>query len=344
VLSVAAFGLRAQGRFAEALPAMRSALQMLREARDWVNAAAQASNLSECELSVGEVAIAAVTAEQSIAHADQSRNEYQMMSKRATHADALHAAGRYKAAEHLFLEAERRQKERQPKYPLLYSLWGNRYCDLLLANGKWTAARDRAIQTLEWASSKNWLLDISLDMLTLGRAHLGLALYAVPQGKQRQARDDVVTARTKVETAIDGLRAAGQLEQVARGLLVRTAFHRSVGDWDGAARDLDEVEEIAEPGPMRLNLCDVALERARLAFAPIVAFAPLNGLIDDSPPQPVEPPTEEGAKLVEEARVNLVTARDLIEQCGYHRRDEELAELEAVLRGERRFADLPPRV
>jgi hypothetical protein len=33
---------------------------------------------------------------------------------------------------------------------------------------------------------------------------------------------------------------------------------------------------------MRLHLCDMALERARLAFARIQAFAPLNGLTDDS--------------------------------------------------------------
>jgi hypothetical protein len=45
-----------------------------------------------------------------------------------------------------------------------------------------------------------------------------------------------------------------------------------------------------------------------------------------------------------EARVNLATARELIERCGYHRRDEELAELEAVRDGHRCFADLPPRV
>jgi hypothetical protein len=129
-----------------------------------------------------------------------------------------------------------------------------------------------------------------------------------------------------------------------RGLLARAAFRRSVGDWDSAARDLDEVEEIAEPGPMRLHLCDMALERARLAFSHIAAFAPLNGLIDDSPPQPVPPGAEESAKLAEEARANLATARELIERCGYRRRDEELAELEAVLAGHRRFADLPPRV
>jgi hypothetical protein len=134
------------------------------------------------------------------------------------------------------------------------------------------------------------------------------------------------------------------LHDLPRGLLARAAFRRSVGDLEGAARDLDEVEEISEPGPMRLHLCDMALERARLAFARIEAFAPLNGLIDDSSPKPLPPGAEESATLTKEARVNLATARELIERCGYHRRDEELAELEAVRDGHRRFADLPPRV
>jgi hypothetical protein len=53
-------------------------------------------------------------------------------------------------------------------------------------------------------------------------------------------------------------------------------------------------------------------------------------------------PFDSRAKLAEEARV--ATARELIETCGYQRRDEELAELEAVRAGHRRFADLPPRV
>jgi len=33
----------------------------------------------------------------------------------------------------------------------------------------------------------------------------------------------------------------------------------------------------------------------------------------------------------------------LIAECGYHRRDEELSELDEVVTGRRRFADLPPR-
>jgi hypothetical protein len=56
------------------------------------------------------------------------------------------------------------------------------------------------------------------------------------------------------------------------------------------------------------------------------------------------PNTEEIAALKSEAEKQLKIAANYIEQCGYHRRDKELTELQAVLRGERKFADLPPRV
>ena len=95
---------------------------------------------------------------------------------------------------------------------------------------------------------------------------------------------------------------------------------------------------------MRLYLCDITIERARLACAKIEAFAPLNGLLVGDPPKPLVPDAAEAAQLKEEAANQLSIAADYIKTCGYHRRDEELAELQAVLRGERKFADLPPRV
>jgi len=49
--------------------------------------------------------------EQSVAYADESGDEYEMLSKRTTHADALHAGGRRGEAERLFVEAEGRQKK-----------------------------------------------------------------------------------------------------------------------------------------------------------------------------------------------------------------------------------------
>ena len=157
-------------------------------------------------------------------------------------------------------------------------------------------------------------------------------------------RDDARAARARLEEAVEGLRTSGKNDFLPHGLLARAAFRRSIADWDGAARDLDEVEEIAEPGPMRLFLCDAALERARLAFARLEAFAPLSGLVDDGPAKPALPDAAEAARLREEATAGLATARKLIAECGYHRRDEELAELEDVAAGRRRFADLPPRV
>lgn len=346
VIGEAAFALGAQGRFAEALPANRAGLRRDEDAQNWRNAAIAASNLSQAELLAGEVAAAVATAEQSVAHADRSGDEFQMTSKRTTHADALHSAGRREDATQAFADVERRQKEWQPEYPLLYSLQGYQYCDLLLGRGDHTVARDRASQTVKWVRQHGSLLDIALDTLTLGRADLGLALMAVSANQISAAtRDDALTARARLDESVDGLRAAEQSDNVPRGLLARAAFRRGVGDWGGAARDLDEAEEIAEPGPMWLYLCDMALERARLAFSLIEAFAPLNGLLEnDDPPKPAVPSAERIAGLKSEAEKQLTIAADLIETCGYHRRDEELAELQSVLRGERTFASLPPRV
>jgi tetratricopeptide (TPR) repeat protein len=346
VLAESAYHLRAQGRFAEALPVHRAALRMAEEAQDWRNAAVRASNISQAELLAGEVAAAVATAEQSAALADRSSDKFQMMGRRATYAYALHAAGRLTAAEQAFTDAERQQEERQPVYPLLYSLQGYWYCDLLLTKGDHAAAHDRATKILEWENESDSLLDRALVRLSLGRADLSLALVsASTQQTSATMRDDVRTAYARFNEAVDGLRTAGTGDHLPRGLVARAVFHRSIGDWHGVARDLDEVEEIAEPGPMRLYLCDMALERARLAFAQIEAFAPLNGMLEkDNPPKPVVLSGEEIAKLKSEAEKQLKIAADYIETCGYRRRDEELAELQAVLRGDRKFADLPPRV
>ena len=133
-------------------------------------------------------------------------------------------------------------------------------------------------------------------------------------------------------------------EFVASGLLGRVAFRRANGDWAGAQGDLEEVEEIAELGPMRLHLCDMALERARVALARIEGFAPLNGLLDQGPPKPELPDVATMEQLKAEATDHLAAARAIITDCGYHKHDDELAELDAVLAGTRRFAELPPRV
>ena len=136
LLNETAYYLRALGRATEALEPMRATIAFYTKNGHWKQAAQGASNLSELELTLGEVAGAVGDAEQSVTYADRSGDAFQRMSKRTTHADALHQAGRRDEAEARFREAEQMQAERQPDYPLLYSLPGFQYCDLLLAEAE----------------------------------------------------------------------------------------------------------------------------------------------------------------------------------------------------------------
>ena len=136
LLNQAAFHLRALGRLTESLEPLRATIEINAKKSEWKNAAVCASNLSELELTLGEVAGAVGDAEQSVAYADRSGDARELLEDITTHADALHQAGRQAEAEARFREAEQMQAERQPAYPLLYSLSGFRYCDLLLAEAE----------------------------------------------------------------------------------------------------------------------------------------------------------------------------------------------------------------
>jgi tetratricopeptide (TPR) repeat protein len=141
LLNEAAFGLRALGRLTEALEPMRAGLEMRVKQDNWKQASISYSNLSELELTLGEVAGAVGDAEQSMTYADRSGDANWIYASRTTLADALHQAGRRAEAEARFREAEQMQAEREPEYPLLYSLPGFRYCDLLLTEAERAAWR-----------------------------------------------------------------------------------------------------------------------------------------------------------------------------------------------------------
>ena len=197
-----------------------------------------ASNLSELELTLGEVAGAVGDAEQSVSHADRSGDAFMRNTSRARSADARHQAGRRVEAEARFRETEALQAESQPDYPLLYSVSGFQYCDLLLAEAEraaWQATcsgglrppedgdaqraalqavSHRATQTLKWmeAWSGASLFNRSLDHLTLGRA----AFYAaILEGSSFDP------CHAPLHDAVAGLRRAGVQDYLIRGLLTR---------------------------------------------------------------------------------------------------------------------------
>ncbi len=304
LLNQAAYHLRALGRLTEAVEPMRAGLERRVAQKNWKQAAVNASNLSQLELVLGNVGASVQAAEQA-EFADASRDEFLRTEHRTTLADALHQAGRREEALARFREAETMQEKQQSQFPFLYSLRGFCYCDLLLAGAERAAARGedaldardgcseverRALQMLEWCHTDYRLLDIALDHLTLGRARL---LKSILEGGYLNE------AQNQIEQAVDGLRGAGQVQFLPRGLLTRAWLRSAQGDSSGAQADLDEAEQIAERGPMPLHLADIHLYRARLFHN----------------------------------RAALAEAQRLVEKHGYGRRREELADLEAMAAG-----------
>jgi tetratricopeptide (TPR) repeat protein len=373
LLHEAGYTLSALGRMTEALEPMRAGLPIELKREDWKNAVMRASNLSELELTLGEVAGAVGDAEQSVTYADAAgyADWQNFIRTRTTYADALHQTGRRPEAEARFREAEALQAKSQSDYPLLYSLWGFRYCDLLLAaperaawqctlgsagfqpassgilpeTPQWTVTRkasschegatssaaqaarrsrqdarapwihscravsQRAARTLDWSSNhfgNASLLDIALDHLTLGRA----ALYeAILKGSSLDP------CHASLQHAVDGLRRAGDVTRLPRGLLTRAWLRSLIGACTGpesAQSDLDEAWEIAERGPMPLFLADIHLHRARL-FGSLRSEASHEKYPWESP------------------AADLAAARRLIAKHGYLRRKEELEDAEAAL-------------
>jgi len=326
LLSQSVYCLRAIGRLLEALEPKRAALETDVRLENWVEAAKSASTLSELEVTLGKVAAATEDAEQSLTYAERSGDAFMRMVNRARVADALHQAGRRAMAETRFREAEQMQAERQPDYPLLYSLSGFQYCELLIATPEraaWQrtlecgdlsphsktlrAVSNRATTALEIVLnfSRN-LLAIALNHLTKGRAALYAAILSNSSFRNSQS---------EIELAVAGLRRSGQQDDLPRGLLTR-GWLRFLSDArtgpESAQEDLDEAWEIAERGPMRLFMADIHLYRARLFHA--VKPYPWNKFDDGT----------EGRG----PKDDLAAARKLIERCGYWRRKEELEDAE----------------
>ncbi|KAA3660091.1 MAG: hypothetical protein DWQ10_07490 [Calditrichaeota bacterium] len=317
VLSFAGFNLRALGRLREAAEPMQAALELAEKQEEWKSAAVRAGNLSELFLTLGDVSRAVRFARQSVEFADRGGDEMLRKATRSRLADALHQDGDLSESEKYFRESEEIQKKWQPEYPILYTVSGFQFCDLLLSHGQAQEALERAGQTIKWVKN---LLSIALDYLTLGRAHLQLALENIPLKRKfgeanPPSKGDFEEAARYLDQAVAGLRKAGQQDDLPRGLFARAALRRALGQFEPAWEDLHEALEIAERGDMRLWLTDYHLEAARLCLAEMEAGSLRL----------------EAGDLKLEAGEHTRAAAKLVEETGYHRRDLEVDELEEAL-------------
>lgn len=294
---------------------------------NWKIAATAARNLSELALMVGDLDAALQHVKQAMDYADRSGSPFLPIIIRASYADALHQAGQSQLATKLFGEAEAMQAESQPAYPLLYSLPGFQFGELLLAEPElaaWQATvanilplpgksqanlgkliqtcqhvNQRAAQTLAWVEQNDQVLsDLALNHLTLAQAALYVAILT---------SSTATDCQSELQLALASLRRAGNMNYLPRALLGQAwqfAYSGQSNDRTQAEALLNEAWQIAESGPMPLFMAEVHLFRA--------------GLFHHSTPYPWQTPA-----------LDLQAARQLIEKHGYLRR---MAMLEVVER------------
>ena len=257
LLIEAATNLRALGRLAEAVKPMRIGIETAAMLGNWKEAANGACNLSELELTRGEISGALTAADQSVSYADRGRcAPVQMIT---TLADALHQAGQSDESRRQFEDAEARQAALQPKYPQLYAQGGFRYCDLLLSDAErlaWqhcliglranpvsessgtplgvlgetehsvnssivaacASVSERATRILGWRRLPRWNRAAD-SLLDIALDHL--ILVRATLYKAHFVGSIPHTAVDHIAAAVDGLRAAGDMSYLPCGLLTR---------------------------------------------------------------------------------------------------------------------------
>jgi tetratricopeptide (TPR) repeat protein len=344
LLSQAAFRLRSVGRLTEAVEPMRKAIESVAKQHDWLNAARGASNLSELELTLGEVAGALRDAEQCLEYAKRVGKWGSIVIRLARLADTLHQSGRRSEAETRFREAEEMQAENMSRQPMLSSWQGFAYCEQLLGapeRAAWqivlklktqkpelgTAAAScrgvsqRVAQLLKWEEGMRGapIIHLALYHLTLGRTELYVQIL------KSSAPQLLTSDFSHMNAAVNGLRRAGQQQYLPLGLLTRAWLRFLTGAHTGsesAQEDLDEAWEIAERGPMRLLMADIHLYRARLFGRMRDEGGGMKYPWDKNPDGSPRGPKDD-----------LEAAEKLINECGYHRRDEELADAKLAILG-----------
>lgn len=336
VFNEASFCLRAVGRTAESVKPVEMSVTIFDKLGKSDSAASTAGNAAEVHLALGDIPAAEKFAAWATNLASRSDQRWMIVSQ-AIYAAIRHAAGHSEEAASIFSKTEFLQSLINPGAKYIVPPQGFHYCEFILdlvERPIWCLTI-RTLTTsgeIESQSFKNKCQDVQIRAGTYlsmihahpfakggsglhresGLAHIMGARSAICQSyherDQSKARSYVNAAKKDMRIGLLELRLGSETEDLALGLCWNARLRYLENDAVGAQADLDEAWDIAERGPMRLHLADIHLHRARLFFR--------------EKPYPWESP-----------QADLAAAEKLINDCGYHRRDEELADAKRFILG-----------
>jgi hypothetical protein len=296
LLAAAAERLQAIGRVDDALTALRAAAQTELARKDWSAAARRHADIGEFELCLGHLPEARRSAGAALTHAERSGEGGARMAALTTIAQVLFMLGDTEAAGRL-AETETLAAQWRPDQPLLTEMAGYRLGEQRLA------AAERAAWQIQLGAP---LADPAqaLQACTDMTQYAALEADAPPLALLTLARSAFYAAllqgrtpaREGIDDAVAALRAAGS-PKLATALLSRAWLLHALNDTDASAADLAEARLLAGRGNLKLVLIDILLTRVRLLHD----------------------------------RQTLATARKLIDDHHYFRRQAELEDAEAAL-------------
>ena len=335
--------LRALGQLLDAFSPMRHGAELTVELlgkagqpeyvsyRD--DAAMRWTNLAELSIGLGKLCEAQRFAEIALSLFNETDRSYRKIPALAFQAHACICGGEFEKGMGLFRAAEELQRKSDRPTDGLFAVIGIHRINSLLISVERVAWRSIAIQTnltgsIVIAQEIESRIAFGLLKASENSQILHCALYSERRaycellkslGNNRPVSAHVVSI---VEAAVRKLITAGHREHIPRGLLTR-AWQRSLTGArtgpESAQSDLDEAWEIAERGPMPLFMADIHLHRARLFFREEV--------------YPWREAKNRKGELATNrtAKDDLEDAAKLIAECGYHRRDEELADAQRAI-------------
>jgi tetratricopeptide (TPR) repeat protein len=296
---------RALGDLDAAAAHLATAVELSQRINDRDSEVNSCRHLAQTLTTAGRLQEACARAQQAVDRTDPGVNQFDVVAAWAGLGHVLHQLGDPDAAIGCFEQAELLLNQDECGNKHLSSLQGLRYCELLLERGNY----DEVLQRTEIVSHREDRANFRAAQ-ALGRVMRAKALYLTrinPADLSKQSAE----IPPMLDEGLTALRNAGQREFYVFGLLCRADLRAHEGNAAGAQTDLDEAWEMAKRGTMKLHMADIHLCRARL-------FGPRQ---------------KELAYPWGSPQADLAAARELIEQCGYHRRDEELADAEEAAKG-----------
>lgn len=346
LFSLASDRLRASGRMYEAIKTIEKSIVVAEKEYNWQEVAKGMIALSQIQLSLGYIKDAIENSKLAIKYSNMKdhpkrlskmlklplervealsviiikETEEQKIATAFTHqssvvslADALFQNGRLVEAEDFYNRVEIFQNETFDNHPYLTSFLGYRYCELLLEQGKSDSVLNRLEYSYKIAQENSWLSDMALDLISKGRALFKLGRISESEQTLEKAYIDLLNA--------------GDYELIPLGAFELAILKRKKCFYLNAFSYLNELFDTANTSSMRLYLADYHLEMARLILA----------VEADTQQYPEATPDREhrilpfdngecGGVLTLEQHIEK--AATLIKETGYHRRDNELAELQ----------------